>query len=61
MTAPKTPEEKVLEAVRLAREKNCFVVTKPGYWLVYRKGDVKNVCIGKRSKAETLLQLVKKA
>lgn len=57
----KTDEELVEEAKQIARSKRCFVVTKPGYWLLYRESTPRNVCVGKRSKASGLLALAKKA
>lgn len=57
----KTDEEIIEEAHTIARSKRCFVVTKPGYWLLYRESSPRNVCVGKRSKASGLLALAKKA
>ena len=57
----KTDEELIDEARSIARLKRCFVVTKPGYWLLYRESVPRNVCVGKRSSASALLQLAKKA
>lgn len=56
----KTDEELIDEARSIARSKRCFVVTKPGYWLLYRESVPRNVCVGKRSSASALLQLAKK-
>ncbi|AFB83338.1 hypothetical protein KAK25_00050 [Pseudomonas phage vB_Pae-Kakheti25] len=57
----KTDEELIDEARSIARSKRCFVVTKSGYWLLYRESVPRNVCVGKRSSASALLQLAKKA
>lgn len=57
----KTDEELIDEARKIAREKRCFVVTKPGYWLLYRESVPRNVCVGKRSSAAALLALAKKS
>lgn len=57
----KTDDELIDEARDIARSKRCFVVTKPGYWLLYRESVPRNVCVGKRSKAAGLLALAKKA
>lgn len=57
----KTDDELIAEARDIAKPKRCFIVTKPGYWLLYRECTPRNVCIGKRSSAYGLLQLVKKA
>jgi hypothetical protein len=57
----KTDDELIDEARDIARGKRCFVVTKPGYWLLYRESSPRNVCVGKRSKAAALLALAKKA
>lgn len=51
----KTDEELIDEARSIARSKRCFVVTKPGYWLLYRECTPRNVCVGKRSSAAALL------
>ena len=56
----KTDEELINEARAIARSKRCFVVAKPGYWLLYRELVPRNTCLGKRSSASALLQLVKK-
>lgn len=45
---------------KLAWSKGCFVVTKPGYWLLYREATPKNILVGKRSNLKSLLSLVKK-
>ena len=57
----RTDEEIIEEAKTIARSKRCFVVAKPGYWLLYRESLPRNVCVGKRSKASALLALAKKA
>ena len=58
---PRSDEEIIEEAKTIARSKRCFVVTRPGYWLLYRESAPRNVCVGKRSKASGLLALAKKA
>lgn len=57
----RTDEEVIEEAKAIARSKRCFVVTKPGYWLLYRESQPRNVCVGKRSSAAALLALAKKS
>lgn len=57
----KTEAEYLKEAREIALSKRCFVVEKPGYWLLYRECTPRNVCVGKRSSASALLQLAKKA
>ena len=52
--------QKVKEVQQLAKEHGMFVVDKGTRYLLFRKMDVRNVCIGTRSSANGIRQFVTK-
>lgn len=63
--AAKDPRDVLEEAQKLAKAGNCFIVTKtdsdgPRY-IVYRRAEPKNVCVGTRRNIHGLLRLIKRA
>ena len=48
------------EAKEKAYGARCFIVTRPDYFLLYRKHQPKNICIGRRKDEKSMIALVKK-
>lgn len=48
------------EARRLARRLGCFVVAKPGLFLLYRYAETQNVFVAKRGSLEAFATLLRK-
>lgn len=48
------------EARRQARRVGCFIVAKPGLFLLYRCAEDRNVFVAKRSTLEAMAKLVRK-
>lgn len=70
MVARYSDATKLRQAKFLAREGNCFVVEKneafgngcnKPIWILYRRGEPRNVLVGKRSSIDGLLAMVTKA
>lgn len=60
MTRLYTDLAKFKQAKLIANEGNCFIVDKGQEFLLYRKGEMKNTFVGKRSTCDGILELVKK-
>lgn len=49
MASARNPIQVIKEAKQIARDHGCFVVEKPGRFLVYRRTPTRNVYLGFRS------------
>lgn len=54
MATARNPLQVLKEAKQIARDHGCFVVEKPGRFLLYRKTPTRNVYVGFRSDVNAL-------